>query len=130
MRQTGTKPDPGQKQSGVKEMLKIRLFSRFSFFVSVKQGLMNEDEMFPNDDAEYKDERTRYYLPQIWSVKIIICRDRDVNVMASLYPWYELPRAIRRIPKKVSIPEEPEQKTPIKISVPWQALFFNPMLRG
>ena len=111
-------------------MLKIRLFSRFSFFVSVKQGLMNEDEMFPNDDEEYKDERTRYYLPQIWSVKIIICRDRDVNVMASLYPWYELPRAIRRIPKKVSIPEEPEQKTPIKISVPWQALFFNPMLRG
>ena len=65
----------------------------------------------------------------LWSVchKLIISRERDV--MASLYPWYDVPRASRRVPQKVSIPE-PEQKTVTKISVPWQALFFNPMLRG
>merc|ERR1740123_693096 len=66
--------------------------------LDVKLGLMNEEEMFPKDVAETRDERTR---------------ERDV--MASLYPWYDLPRASRRFPKEVSIPE-PEQKTVTKIS--------------
>ena len=51
--------------------------------------------------------------------------------MATLYPWYDVSKLIKRGRKKDSIPEpEPEQKTAKKIVLPWQALFFNPMLRG
>ena len=102
----------------------------FLYLLSVKLGQMNEDEVFPKVVA---DERTRYYLPEIWFVynchDILIYRDKDV--LASLYrgnrgwPSYDVRRSIKMGPKK-----EAEKNTVTKISVPWQALFFNPMLRG